>query len=185
MSIEEGMQWKTRFTNVVYIGNKLWPNDVDVKLHFIPLSDNADEQNLAFDKIKYCFHRIFQNSVFIQNDQKVYDQLSKFSDQIIDFSDRPVDQITGVTMFSKLNMMIGNYLKVSLLEIESWQGENLRFLINEDSPEWELIEHTEKTNWWFNESPQFSNFDKKQLTWEEVGIKIKSSERFRVIKGGN
>lgn len=184
MSVEEGMQWKTRFTNVVYIGNKLWPNDVDVNLHFIPLTNDAHQQNIAFDKIKYCFIKVFQNSVFIQSDEKLFNQLSKFSDQVVDFCDRPVDQITGVTILAKLNQMVGDHLKVNLLEIESWQGENLRFLINEDSPEWDILEGTDQDSWWFNDKPIFNNFDKNQLTWADVGITIKDNDRFRIIKGG-
>jgi hypothetical protein len=30
----------------------------------------------------------------------------------------------------------------------------------------------------------FSSFEKQQLTWEEIGFKIKEDSRLKVIKGG-
>jgi len=39
--------------------------------------------------------------------------------------------------------------------------------------------------WWNDESPNFSNFTTKKLTWDELGFKIQDSDdRFKIIQGG-
>ena len=98
----------------------------------------------------------------------------------------PVDQIVGVCLFSKLNAIAGEHLSVDTLEIESWQGENLRFIISEDSPEYDLLRNQDTQNpWWMDPSPRFGNTKPNSLTWEQLGFTISDSEKgFRIIKGG-
>jgi hypothetical protein len=113
--------------------------------------------------------------------------MSNFKNDIIDFVSQPYDQMSGVTMFKKLNMVGGEHLKVVCIEIESWQGENLRYTITEDSPENQILDDLEKqieNPWWCNDRPVFSSFEKQLLTWEEIGFKIKQDSRLKVIKGG-
>ena len=45
MLIEDGMSWKTRFTNTILLNNKLWPNDYEVNIVFVPQTDNPAVQN--------------------------------------------------------------------------------------------------------------------------------------------
>lgn len=186
MLVEDGMMWRTRYTNTVVIGNKIWPNDTEINLHFSPCTDDPQQQNITFEKYKYVFNKVLQNSVFIEN-EKQYNTFKTYNDYVIDFSHRPVDQIVGVTLFAKLNSIGGDCLKITGLEIESWQGENIRFVINENSPEWDIIESSEKNKyqWWMDENPNWSTHDKNRLTWEQIGFKIQSEENiFTVIKGG-
>ena len=187
MLIEDGISWSTRFTNSLLINNKLWPNDYDVKVTFVPQTNDMAIQNLAYDKYKWIYAKAFQNSIFISHDKKIYDKLSSFKNDIVDFVSQPYDQMSGVTMFKKLNIVGGDHLKVVCIEIESWQGENLRYTITEDSPETQLLEELEKeidNPWWCNELPVFSSFEENQLTWEQIGFKIKEDSRLKVIKGG-
>ena len=187
MLIEDGISWSTRFTNSLLINDKLWPNDYDVKVTFVPQTNDMTVQNLAYDKYKWIYAKAFQNSIFVLNSKKIYDNLSNFKNDIIDFVSQPYDQMSGVTMFKKLNMVGGDHLKVVCIEIESWQGENLRYTITEDSPENQILDDLEKEiedQWWSNDLPVFSSFEKQQLTWEEIGFKIKEDSRLKVIKGG-
>ena len=77
-------------------------------------------------------------------------------------------------------------VKVDALEIESWQGENLRFMITTDSPEWKLLQNCDiKDPWWHDDTARFSNFTKEPLTWDDIGFTIKNKyDRFTVIEGG-
>lgn len=184
MSVDDGMQWRTKFTNVVLVNNRLWPNDTEITVSFQPQSDDPETQNLTFEKYKYVLFKILQNSVFIESDQKIYDLFSKFNDKVIDFANKPVDQIIGVTMFSKLQHIGGDCLKINQIDIESWQGENLKFIINENAPEWELIDQQNQYCWWTDDQPNFSSFSKDRLTWNDLGYTITDSKRFTVIKGG-
>ena len=103
MIYEDGIVWKTNYTNTVLIADRLWPNDTEVTLHLTPYSNDADSQHVTFEKYKYCFSKILQNSLFIENAKTNYKHFEKYCPNIIDFAHRPVDQIVGVTMFCKLS----------------------------------------------------------------------------------
>ena len=182
---DDGISWKTRFTNTMYLQNKLWPNDVSINMHMLPVTDGANSQHVTFQKIKYVFGKSLQNSIFIQKDENLYKSFSVFENEVIDFFDTPVDQVVGVTLLAKLDAIGGDSMKVDTLEIESWQGENLRFMITTDSPEWKLLQNCDtKDPWWHDPSPRFSNFNTEQLTWDDIGFTIKEHEGFKVIQGG-
>lgn len=185
MFIEDGMSWKTRFTNTLLISDKIWPNETDITLHLEPQLNNPDIQNITFEKYKYCFVKICQNSIFIDDKLENYQTFETYSDYVIDFPQRPVDQMVGVVFFSKLNAIGGDALKLSALTIESWQGENLSFTITQDSPEWDFVPNTAKQYYWWNDpEPNFSNFSKDRLTWEQIGFNIKNMKsHLTVIQG--
>lgn len=187
MLTEDSICFRTRFTNSILLNNKIWPNDYDCAVHFVPQTDDQKLQNITYEKYKWMFGRAFQNSIFISHDEKIYHAVKDFKNDVIDFVSEPVDQIIGVTIMSKLNSIGGEYLKVTNLEIESWQGENLRYNISTESPEWDVIHDLEKDidkPWWLSAQPTFSNYQKDQLTWEEIGFTISDTNKFKLVKGG-
>ena len=184
---EHGISWNTRFTNTICLKDKLWPNDYRIAINFVPLVSDAKKQNLIFEKYKYCFHRVFQNSVFIKHDLKAYNTLRSFSNFVIDFVVEPFDQIAGVQIFSKLNAIGDGLLKVEAMQIESWQGENLQYVITDESPEWITLQEMEKTvdnHWWKNSSPHFSSFQPTKMPWDEIGFTASDEPILHIIQGG-
>ena len=183
---DDGIVWRSRSTNTILIQQKLWPNDTEISIHMTPTTDIPKQQHLSFEKIKYVLSKILQNSVFIDHDDHQYQTFEPFSNQLIDFFEKPVDQIVGVCLLSKLNAMSLGFLHVNVIEIESWQGENLRFVISENSPEYDLLQSADIPKpWWRDSSPRFSNFSKKTLTWEELGFTLDDKDdKFKIIKGG-
>ena len=182
---DDGISWKTRFTNTMYLQNKLWPNDVSINIHMLPITNGPQSQHVTFQKIKYVFGKTLQNSLFVQHDDNLYKSFSVFENDVIDFFDTPVDQVIGVTLLAKLDAIGGKSMNVDALEIESWQGENLRFMITTDSPEWKLLQTCGiKDPWWHDDTPRFSNFTKEPVTWDDIGFTIKEHEGFKVIQGG-
>ena len=154
---DNGISWKGRFTNTMYLNNKLWPNDVSINVHMLPVTAKGASQHITFQKVKYMFGRILQNSVFINSDENIFKVFNTFDNEVVDFFETPVDQIVGVTLLAKLDAIGGENMKVDALEIESWQGENLRFIISESSPENALLQSSTINNpWWMDKSPRFS-----------------------------
>ena len=183
---EDGISWQTRFTNVLCLRDKLWPNDYTVTINFVPLTNDAGQQNNIYEKFKFCFARVFQNSIFIKHDSKLYDKLKSFNNDIIDYVEA-YDQLVGVQIYSKLNAIANNLIRVEALQIESWQGENLKYVITDESPEWTILEDFEKTcknTWWRNPNVHFSSFIDKQLTWDEIGFTVNKNPNFKIIQGG-
>ena len=79
MSIDDGMQWRTRFTNIVLVNNKMYPNDTEIKVTFQPKTNDAQTQNLTFEKYKYFLVKVLQNSMFIQKNEKHYNFFKQFN----------------------------------------------------------------------------------------------------------
>ena len=117
---------------------------------------------------------------------KLYDKLKSFNNDIIDYVEA-YDQLVGVQIYSKLNAIANNLIRVEALQIESWQGENLKYVITDESPEWTILEDFEKTcknTWWRNPNVHFSSFNDKQLTWDEIGFTVNKNPNFKIIQGG-
>ena len=116
---DSGISWKGRFTNTMYLNNKLWPNDVTINIHMMPVTAKGTSQHITFQKIKYIFHKTLQNSVFIHHDENIFKCFDMFDNEVLDFFEAPVDQIVGVTLLAKLDAIGGDNMKVDALEIES------------------------------------------------------------------
>ena len=183
---EDGIIWKTRFTNTVLLADRLWPNDTEITLHLTPRNNDAESQNITFEKYRYTFVKILQNSVFITTNKNDYRTFFKYTKSLIDFPVKPIDQIVGVCLFAKLNSIGGETLRVNAIDIESWQGENLKFIITKDSPEWEFVPKTHEQYFWWNDAePNFTNIGKDRLTWPEIGFKISDVKSHLTVIQGN
>ena len=183
---DDGLVWKSRFTNSLFLNLKLWPNDTEVSLHMTPMTDEPQQQHIAFEKYKYVMSRFMQDSIFITHNETEHTAFSNLKNTVVDFFSRPIDQVVGVCLLTKLNAIAGDYLQVTAVEIESYQGENLKFIITTDSPEYSLMNESGiKNAWWLEKSPRFSNFTTKNLTWDDLGFKIDNAhDKFKIIKGG-
>jgi len=183
---DDGLIWRSRFTNTLFLNLKLWPNDTEISLHMTPMTDEPQQQHTAFEKYKYVLAKFMQDSIFIEHKKEEFTAFENLNNEVIDFFSKPVDQVVGVCLLTKLNSIAGEYLQVSAIEIDSYQGENLKFVITQDSPEYTLMTESDIANpWWFEKSPRFSNFTKHTLTWDDLGFKINSvHDRFKIIKGG-
>ena len=76
---EDGIIWKTRFTNTVLLADRLWPNDTEITLHLTPRNNDAESQNITFEKYRYTFVKILQNSVFITTNKNDYRTFFKYT----------------------------------------------------------------------------------------------------------
>lgn len=47
---DSGISWKGRFTNTMYLNNKLWPNDVTINIHMMPVTAKGTSQHITFQK---------------------------------------------------------------------------------------------------------------------------------------
>ena len=75
---DNGISWKGRFTNTMYLNNKIWPNDVFINVHMLPVTAKGASQHITFQKVKYMFSRILQNSLFINSDENIFNVFDTF-----------------------------------------------------------------------------------------------------------
>ena len=80
---DDGLVWKSRFTNSLFLNLKLWPNDTEVSLHMTPMTDEPQQQHIAFEKNnaedygKLIKHRDGTSSIYIKDPSNNFVEILK------------------------------------------------------------------------------------------------------------
>jgi len=160
-------------------------NDYDIQLHMIVATDDIREQNIAMDRIKYLFEFCLENSIFINSsDTKAVDLYSKANIRICPLPEDPYDQIIGIVIMNKCNVIAEEKLIVTSIEIKSKLCDDVVFHISAD----EEVEFTHYTNVWWNENNPSTNghksskkekiveLKKEPKDWNSVGLSWKQND---------
>jgi hypothetical protein len=160
-------------------------NDYDIQLHMIVATDDIREQNIAMDRIKYLFEFCLENSIFINSsDTKAVDLYSKANIRICPLPEDPYDQIIGIVIMNKCNVIAEEKLIVTSIEIKSKLCDDVVFYISAD----EEVEFTHHHNVWWNENNPSTNgyksskkekiveLKKEPKDWNSVGLGWKQND---------
>jgi hypothetical protein len=104
-----------------------------LKLWLITHTDDHDEQNVAFDRIRYFIDSVISNTVFVDEDQvEVCRKLTESGLSVTTVPSVPVDQIIGILLHTKLNAICESRFTVIDTEISSDAGDRVWFLHGEE-----------------------------------------------------
>ena len=93
-------------------------------------SIDAGELDTAFNRIKYWFHQVMQDSVILTQDQDpIWDTVPL---RIIRLPDQACDQIVGMMLWAKLNAICEDRLRITQTEVSSDWGEWIQYRHDED-----------------------------------------------------
>jgi|TARA_Y100000310_G_C20572410_1_gene758722 hypothetical protein len=121
------LQWKTKFTSVILLHDLIIPNSYSVKLQFNSNTDIVEDQNRAFDRIKYFFRSMLHNGLIMNYKNKNATVLSTYSDKIIMIPEEPFDQIMVALIHSKLHNIVEGKIEITEVKLDSWQGDNVTY----------------------------------------------------------
>lgn len=121
------------FSAVMVDGLKIFPNNYNMKLNLITITDNHNYQNIALQRILFFIHEIFDSSVFISEKNAITTKLIKLAkdSQIIQFPEDPFDQIVGMILFDKLDAIVEERLEIESIVIGSDLTQDLFYTIDE------------------------------------------------------
>jgi len=173
--------WKTGFSTTVVIDNCIYPNTYNIKLGFIPKSDNIKLQNIGFERVKYLFNRLCENSIIFSPSDETQSIWFKMPVNKILLPGSPYDQLVAVCLFRKINSIAGKYFVFDHLSVDSRLGDNVQYTIDNESLE---NKHLEIKDWidgkidpWWNRNDT-ATFDQRidtktiwegAVTWEKLG----------------
>lgn len=197
------LTWKTSWETVVCYEDLLLPNQYHLKMHFDVATDDSDEQNVAFDRIKFFVDNVLQDSIFCQvDDPRIDFYMKSFKQKIVTFAHAPQDLTIVSHIYSKFNQITEGRLEIHDMELGSRLGNNITVNFGEDFFEdsgmlfdHEMIKAAEKSPWWFREdcgSADFFRMDEetKELAfvtdvsgWEDTGLTWPDQKGLKKEKG--
>lgn len=169
------LEYPMSFYASVYYKGQYFANKFNVVLHLLTGSEDAEEQNIALDRIKYLVKEEVEHSIFVhQREKALIKKLEAVGMQVITLPEDPVDQIVGMALFYKLNSIVEDRMAILQTRISSEVGENVTYLHCEDEPAGPF----EDKGWWDFPDPHFGKFKTagkvveltKHITWDELGM---------------
>jgi hypothetical protein len=146
--------WSTKFRSIIIVGHELFHNEYNIKCHITPVTADLEEQNKYFERLKSLFELIFANTIISWKDEVLFEILKDHSDnRFVQLPKPPYDQVMAAVCFTKANAVLEGKILVSQLELSSYQGDGISYIVEKDGPEIELLD---VDNWF---STKYNKFD--------------------------
>jgi hypothetical protein len=138
------------FTAGFYYNNRLCMNNYNLRLWLTTKTTSLEDQNTAFERIKYFVYMQMDSTIFINQDlQEQSRQFVAAGLDVTTLPGDPVDQLVGIMLYFKLNSITENRMEIIETELSSTQGENVTYLHSdfEDSMDFD------QPSWWSSPEP--------------------------------
>ena len=151
---KKDFSWSTGFKSIIVVDDELFNNDYTIKLHLTPVTADLKEQGDFFERLKMLFEHIFNNTITVCRDAKLYNVLEKqTSNRFIQLPRQPYDQLMAAVCFTKANAILQGKIIINELELSSYQGDGITYRILKEGPEIQLLD---VDNWF---TTQYNKFD--------------------------
>jgi hypothetical protein len=132
------------FTAGIYYNDHLRMNNYHLRLWMTTTTKNSEDQNTAFERLKYFVYAQLDSTVFINS--QLQTQCQRFVDAGIDITTMPgdpVDQLIGIMLYFKLNAITEGRMDIVETELSSTLGDDITYLHSDfenslgfDQPAW-------------------------------------------------
>jgi len=200
--------WSTKAKCIVFVDDLFLINEYDIEVGFDTSSINPILHDIAFEKVQMFFDILMNNSIIItKTDFNQHD--FNFTNNYLELPDLLNDQTLGCVIFAKLSALVGEDLIIEYIKLSSELGKNIRYTIDNNSPEINAL-LPDKESWWDNKEitsgpwwlrPDPATYDKilegdnifvGDFDWNQhFEEDLKEAEnmntkahRFKIIKGG-
>ena len=166
-----------------------WINTYDAHVIMRPITENHQEYNTAYQRMKFWFLEIMQDSVLIEQDHARLNAWRDTGSRCLDFPVYPVDQVLGLMLMSKLTAVVEGRIDILQITISSPADDFVGYVCDQhDQLHW-----FDQPGWWRDPSPKHATNGKKarstgkiiarprQDDWQEQRLEWSTS----VTKSGN
>lgn len=167
------LKYDLHFNAGVYYNGNTILNNYSLRLWMITNSDLAEDQNTAFERMKYFVYNHVDNTMFIDRDEQ--EQCEKFLHaglSITTMPGDPVDQLIGIMLYHKLNAIMEQRMNIVETELSSSHGQAMTYLHSEG----ENTLGVELPSWWLSADLAHSDF---VLTESEKIVSMQSTTAWR------
>ena len=149
------LKYDLHFNAGVYYNSNTILNNYSLRLWMITNTELAEDQNTAFERMKYFVYNHVDNTMFI--DRAEQEQCAKFLQaglSITTMPGDPVDQLIGIMLYHKLNAIMEQRMTIVETELSSSQGQAMTYLHSEG----ENTLGVEAPTWWLSADLAHSDF---------------------------
>ena len=170
------LEWSTEFTSTILLHESIVPNTYTVRIKFNSNTDNINNQNRAFDRIKYFFQSMMHNGAIMNYKNINAETLAQFADKIIMIPEEPFDQIMVAIIHSKLINIVEGNIQITEVRLESYQGDDVVYTSETFGITKMFIEGDfGEVQWWQHAKPITFNPqdpDFKIPTWAQINLEF-------------
>ena len=138
------LQYTIPFTAAVHYQDRLIMNNYLLRTYMITNTSNAENHNIAFERLKYFITEEMDSTVFINSTcVEACERYLAAGMKITTLPNEPVDQTIGVMLFCKLNAIMEDRITIVETELSSAIGDNMVYMHGEHEttdnlifPEW-------------------------------------------------
>jgi len=145
-------------------------NQYEVDLAMVTVSSDTDQQNIAYERMKYWVQNVLDNAVLIAHDSAILPAWQKTNARLLVLPEEPVDQIIGMMLYLKLNAVMENRLVVATTEVRSAVGDHMGYTHNNG----ENLGALSVDGWWSDSRPIW--FDSRPREQDKIVALDRSPE---------
>lgn len=171
------LQYDLDFAAGIYYDNSLQINQYSVSLNLVTKTTDAEETNIAMNRIKCFVWSELEHTVFInQAHQEKAELMSLLGINVTTLPEEPVDQIIGMMLYCKLNAIMEGRMVVTSLDIQSTLGDQVWYLHDEE----DALGPFANDGWWTLPSVQHETIEVDPVAenvvkvtttgWQEYGL---------------
>jgi len=139
------LQYTIPFTAAVHYQDRLIMNNYFLRTYMITNTADAENHNIAFDRLKYFITEEMDSTVFINSACiEACESYLAAGMKITTLPNEPVDQIIGVMLFCKLNAIMEERITIVETELSSTVGDNMVYMHGEH----ETTDNLVLPDWW-------------------------------------
>jgi hypothetical protein len=124
-------------------------NRYQIDLELLTVSDDHEQQNIAYDRMKFWVYRLLQDGILMSEDSEMLEKWADTGSRIMALPEEPVDQVVGIMLYLKLNAVMENRMVVTTVEISSTEGDDTVYVHNHGEALGSLAEN----GWWTDARP--------------------------------
>lgn len=140
--------WSTKVSCIIYVDGMMLINKYKIEVGFDTSATNPILHDIAFEKVEMFFDILMNNSI-ITTKESFEEKKLNLENNYIELYDILNDQTLGCIIFSKLMSIVGEDLVINYIKISSELGKGIRYHIDNDSPELNIL-LPNKEEWWTN-----------------------------------
>jgi hypothetical protein len=125
-------------------------NLYQLTLDMLTATDDADEQNVAYERIKYWVEDVLADSVLIQDSDPTLEAHRATGRRVHTLPEEPIDSVLGVMIYLKTNAIAENRMMVTEVALSSSEGRDVIYLHGSQEEEVEILT---ESGWWHESRP--------------------------------
>ena len=127
-------------------------NHCSTELSMITVAPSNEEQNIAYERMKFFIHHVLEDSILICERNPKLEAYQNTGARIITFPEEPIDQVVGMLLYLKLNAIMENRMVITDVEFWSKSGDSVSYLHSVG----ESLGPLSHDGWWSDTRPCWS-----------------------------